>query len=174
MRKVRTFVRVSVNANYPRERWEAYGELFEVVKQKKNWSQTQLLDEIRADAIKRGRIHTYSPRGIDALKKQPKKGERARKPHGPRLKHLHEFFSEKINELGLAGKIKAEDFAQRLAAIAPPPRNEALAARPERLELARKVKVNDLFREYRSTEYHTKIGSVAALKEKWALKRTKS
>lgn len=96
--------------------WQAYGVLFQTVmnKEKGGWSVDQLVDELNRDADLRNYAKCrYSRRSIVAYQTAKQK-HASRNPKRDKVKHLHEFFTDKANQYGVYKK-----FERELLAIAP-------------------------------------------------------
>jgi hypothetical protein len=95
-------------------RWEAYANLFKEVMDRRRWSRNQLIDELKKDAKERRLTRcTYSVRGFEAYQADPTRVKNARTPEDYRIRHIHQFLTRQLRDLG-----EAERFAAELASIA--------------------------------------------------------
>ncbi len=96
--------------------WDAYGELFTLYCTQNNLKLDALGKVLTEDAKQHASVRCkYSKRSLELYKVKPKTGRKYREMRPYRREHLHVFFSEYLRDCG-----KAHEYADYLAAIAPP------------------------------------------------------
>jgi len=150
------------------EEAEAFRQLFAAIIQKNGWSRARLTDELNEDARARGLPKcAYSERTIVYWETPPGHGRRSSQPRIDRRKHLHDWFTRKIEEHGLHACSRYLRFICPAPELAPPSARsgEALQAVdyfPTDLRATRYVggpqALEDMTEKFRRYRLHIVIG----------------